>query len=91
MRPAWPSPGFGPRAVARVVSWRRSRAFGSAPASAAQPAPKLTARVAHTDARFGTPSFTWISGANLQNLKLSANATPTDVAWATVRVVAEAR
>ena len=47
---------------------------------------RFSMRVAHVDKRFDSPSFTWLSGATPQSLKLNANATPTDVAWSVVRV-----
>ncbi len=59
----------------------------NAPAASAQPEPTLTTRVAHLDTRFGSPSFTWLSGATRANLKLGASATPIDVAWGTVRAL----
>src|SRR4051794_645762 len=57
---------------------------GAGSNSAASPL-RLSMRVAHVDKRFDTPSFTWVSGASLQNLKLTAAATPSDVAWSAVR------
>ena len=62
---------------------------GAGTSSASLPL-RLATRVVHKDARFGTPSFTWLSGATQQNLKLSANATATDVAWASVRAAQKA-
>src|SRR6185312_13199665 len=57
---------------------------GAGSGTAALPA-RFSMRVAHTDKRFDAPSFVWLSGATPQNLKLSASATPVDVAWASVR------
>ena len=51
------------------------------------PQRKLTARVAHVDKRLETPSFTYLSAASLENLKLKPGATPTDIAWSAVRSV----